>query len=366
MDGLTFASLDEVAVGERALGILGVPDDHKDLRATHMKIGPWSIISANTALTMQQEECKALLERFGDWHDHFARADPGSVHENAARRRLGLHSTLVRADYVWDPVRKVVNVYEFDDRPAGLGVTCILNAPAKDGLRAAVESWQNAFGKPLAFCISEDRKGNSDDAVCAANLFTRQIPVCYGMPDAETMQAHIWWPRISRHEKEYYPLTQHCLSTIALEGDKSYGVPMGMWHKIQYPGDIPLDAGCALKPAVGSRFETIKLVRKNAGRGFITPSGAVKLIEQKKFAYWQPLHEPERSDRHGWLKPEYCLVRRVYLAYIRRPGLACEGGGGGFCVIGGVALATPGHRVHGTRDSLTVPIYPPKPYAWID
>lgn len=355
MDGIDSGSLSTVAYGNQLPGMLAVPYGH-EFEARKAQIGPWPVNLSKAAIVMSVQERDQLNALQLRWHDEFVRG----TQNNLALERLGVHTVLCRADYFLDP-QGGIKLCEFDDRPAGLGVLETMNVVASNAISHAIRSWEEKLQKPLAICISEDRNGTSDDLVWAAK---RDIKVFHGMPSAGVQEQYAWWPRISRHEETYYPMTPHALSTIELEGDKSYGVRMGLWHKIG-DADIPLEEGCALKPAAGSRFETIQLVKAGRnGPGFITLTKARRLLSEGVFAYWQPLFNPENSEQHPWLKPEYQLIRRVYYALILRKDGTEENGGSGFHCVGGCWLATPNSRIHGTKEALTGPIYPPQPYTW--
>lgn len=329
-----------------------------------LHVGPWNCYGSNHALMMSEAEVNDLLGRYAGWAANFARDKRHMVPQNLAEQRFGLPSMLVRVDYVWDPLLRVCRIFEFDDRPAGIGVTQHINKVARDGFERIFASWQRVFGKKLAVCISEDRMGTNDDPVWAAHLSERSFYVHHGMPPELLRERYIWWPRVSRHESMYYPLTSNSLSTIELEGDKSYGVAMGMWHEIRNPADIPLHQGCVLKPKAGSRFEETVLVKAKSERnraGYISPTKALEIIHKGKVHYWQPLYPPEGADVHRWLPENYSLMRRAYIAAIQIPASA-DGGQGtdGICCIGGTWLAGPGDRLHGASNSISGPLMVPK------
>lgn len=321
------------------------------IKAEEFSLGPWKLIKVNHGLTMEAGEQQELGERLAEWVDVFPR-NPS----NLIQREEGVPSTLIRFDYTQTPGIGP-QIYEVEERPAGIGITLTLNSKFRDGLVRSVEFWQQRFDRSLAICVSNERDGTSDDAIWAVALLREPIAIFTGVPDPKLVDRYIWWPRVTRTECDYFHLTPHSLSTIELEGNKRYGVEMGLWHPIRRPADIPLRTGCALKPAAGSRAEDIKLVGGKAreGSGFISVSRALREIEKGMFAYWQPLHEAERADRHSWLRPDYHLIRRVYFAYCATATSSAR-----YRCLGGCWMATPNARVHGTTQTLTGPIYPNK------
>lgn len=349
--------------GERNTGLETAAMERNQGWVKHLRVGPWSTFGSNLPVMMCQAEIDDLLRRYEGWAASFARNRQSSIPKNLAEQCFSVPSMLVRVDYVWDPVLKACRIFEFDDRPAGIGVTQHLNKVARDAFTRIFESWERAFQKKLAICISEDREGSNDDPVWAAGLTDKPFRVHYGLPSDELREQYIWWPRVSRHESRYYSLTSNSLSTIELEGDKSYGVPMGLWHEIKNVADVPLQQGCVLKPKTGSRFESVYLVKRKSDRdrpGYINAGKAVGLIRDGKVHYWQPLYPPEGRDIHKWLHGDYRLMRRAYIAMTHRPATATGDGGDGICCIGGTWLAGPSDRLHGAENIISGPLLVPK------
>ncbi len=321
------------------------------LKAETFTLGAWTLTKVNQPLLMDRVEQVELSERLSEWVAVFPKTPA-----NLTQQEEGVPSALVRFDYTYTPRLRIgPQIYEIEERPAGMGIAAVLNGKFRDGFVRSVEFWQKRFKKELAVCISDERAGTSDDEFWAATLLRQPIRVCKGVPPPEDLCRYIWWPRTSRHESAYYGLTPHSLSTNELEGDKSYGVSMGLWHHIGRPSDISFRGGCALKPKAGSRFENIQLVGPGAqhAKGCISIQRALREIGEGKFAYWQPYHEPERTAQHPWLLPDYHLIRRVYFAYS-----APSVGAPRYLCLGGCWMATPTARVHGTTETLTGPIYP--------
>jgi hypothetical protein len=298
---------------------------------------------------MNAYEHDRLLRRLHEWQEIFPQYP-----KNMAEEKYGVPSVLVRVDYFCSK-EFGPRLCEIEERPAGIYVASCLNRQFRHNVRMFFEAVVTDLGKPLAVVISEERKGTSDDEEWAKSLHGNPIRVFHGLPDESYHNDYVWWVRSRRSEEAYYALRENSLSTIALEGNKEYGVKMGLWHPINHISDIPFDSGCVLKPKAGSRFETIIITKTDTElRGTDTLKKAKDAIKEGKVAYWQQFFSPERPrslNPNGRLRDIY-MLRRVFFGFdpISRE----------FKCLGGLWMANPTVRIHGGKETLCGPIYPPR------
>ena len=98
----------------------------------------------------------------------------------------------------------------------------------------------------------------------------------------------------------------------------------------------------AVKPQAGSRFEQVLLWRPGHGAGFATKTKITNAIREGKVHYLQPFHPPEKA---AFLSNEYDLIRRAYFAW--------SPAANEYVSVGGVWMATPTARVHGTSAAVS-------------
>lgn len=328
------------------------------------EIGAWSFLSCGQPIVMEKDEIAQLGEIIRDWKSAFA----GGVMRTLIQKRFGTHSIKVRIDY-FNKQNYGVQVCEVEERPAGIAITCEINTQFRPHLMRLFASTVRAFGKPIAFCVSDARAGDSDDATflkvyrwpgdSETGFHPRNIKFVQGVPIALEIKNYVWWVRALRNEEAYFDLEPHALSTISQEGDKEYGVPMGLWFKIgsNWRSVLPLERGCVLKPRYGSRFENSLIVqtvnkqfdgaRNNAG--IHSFQKAQMAIESGSVVYWQPFYPPERakfleqSERH--------LLRRAYFGF--------DFDSGEYYPMGGIWIAHDTVRIHGTTNALFGPLQLP-------
>jgi hypothetical protein len=319
------------------------------VRPELIRCGPWSVLVSRNTIEMNAYEHERLLRRLHEWREIFPKYP-----KNLAQEAYRVPSVLVRVDYFCSE-QFGPRLCEIEERPAGIFVTAEINRRFRGLLRESFDAISADLGKPLAIVISEGRKGTSDDEEWANVLLKKPVPVFHGLPDPALHDNYLWWVRSRRHEEAYYPLREHALSTIALEGNKEYGVTMGLWHPINHISDIPFDSGCVLKPKAGSRFETIIITKTDTElRGTDTLRKAKDAIKEGKVAYWQQFFWPERPKM---LNPN---IREHDIYMLRRVFFALDPSSREFTCLGGLWMANPTVRIHGGPESLCGPIYPPK------
>lgn len=307
---------------------------------TPQQIGAWSFqTDAANTLTMDLRADYFLRERIFAWERAF------TTRENTwVRTAIGVPSLLIRIDFVVTPEEKIF-LFEVEERPSGIALTAAINPQFRDLFADLREHWENVFGRPIAWVISESyqQEGETDDALLA-DFF--RIPIYYGVPPS--VNGTLLYVRSLPSEKTYHSLAERAISTVAVEGDKQYGNTLGWWSTL--PSELPWRNGFATKPRQGSRmrkgiylFPPPEYLGKATSHfhGRATRARIEQARDNGEIGYIQPWIWPEK---HGFLPDEYWLVRRVYFGlYPDTRQWKC---------LGGFWNACPSLRVHGTRDAI--------------
>lgn len=335
----------------------------KGLGVKKQQIGTWELLTCGQPIHMDHEEIEQSLEILRNWRKCFA----GGVRKTLIQKKFGTHSAVVRLDY-FRKQRLGVQLCEVEERPAGLFATAMVNRQFRDPLMAIMGGVERAFGKRIAFCVSEGRANDSDDEDFVrlyrwgkgpeGGFEPTNCPLIRGVPDKEMIDKYVWWVRSLRSEEAYYALEPHAISSIAQEGSKEYGVLMGLWFRIpaNWPQVIPLEHGVVLKPEVGSRFEEAMIVqmenRSSAAKkgkldaGVHGFSDAKRAIESGRVAYWQPFYPPEKAPFLDGTS--YRVLRRAYYGF--------DFSKDTYVPMGGMWFAHDTARIHGAKNALCGPL----------
>lgn len=302
---------------------------------TKTKVGPWEFNTSNQPLHMTSEETRILEIYLRNWQPCFPESG------NLSELHFGVKSALVRFDYVVE--HGLVHVYELEERPAGIGVTCMLRPDFLLLLKKYLKEQEEALSARFALYISESRKNSSDDHIFSE---ISGFPIFEGYVDETTLSQCAWYVRAFRHEHDVDTrFNARSLSTIRHEGNKSYGVPLGLWTEFGAGWEPDWSQAFVVKPKKGSRFEQVLLWHpdsKELGAGFATRTKVTTAIREGKVSFRQPYHAPEEiSVGNG----RFRRIRRAYFVWSPAEKR--------YMSLGGMWMATPTARVHGTKDSVS-------------
>lgn len=298
------------------------------------KVGPWEMRQSDHVIRMGEDEVENLAGFLPVWRTLFPQQD------NLAERCFSVPSTVIRFDYAVHEGSP--RVYEIEERPAGLGVTSILHQGFLHRLLPYLREQEDAVGATWAIFVSSMRDGSSDDDIFAD---AADIPIYRGPVSEQQLANHAWYVRAQRCETNVAAqFTSRSLSSITHEGHKSYGVGLGFWKRIDPSFEPDFTVPFAVKPSSGSRFEEVLLFNpsKKDGAGFATRTKILGAIREGRVHFIQPFHPPEEASHLG---EEYRLIRRAYFVWSPREGR--------YISLGGMWMATPTSRVHGTRDAVS-------------
>ncbi len=299
------------------------------------KIGPWEVNTSQESIHMTNCEVESLHYFIPTWRKCFPRSG------NLAEKHFDTPSAIIRFDYVVTS-QGMVHVYEIEERPAGLGVTSSIHPRFLEAVLPLIKEQEEAIGLPWSLYVSEAREGSSDDEVFSQNsgvrLFRGNVP-------SEVVNSRAWYVRANRNE-EYVAkhFTSNSLSTIVHEGNKSYGTSLGLWEEMAETYEPDFTVPFAVKPGSGSRFEEVLIFHPNKklGAGFATRTKVLDAIRRGKVKFIQAYGHPETIP---FLDEKYRLIRRAYFAWSPKKS--------DYVSLGGLWVAAPSVRVHGTRDAIS-------------
>jgi hypothetical protein len=255
-----------------------------------------------------------------------------------AQRVCGVPSLLVRLDMTVCP-NEGVHMFEIEERPGGLAVDAIVNSDFKDRMRALLQEWKVAFGSSLEVVASPQR--TEDLELYESEL---GIPVSVGKPRKGNTLVIVR----AEPDEGFGEYRDRSISPISTKGDKGYGLPMGLWSRVNETTELPWDEGFALKASVGSKMRGVWLYNNNYRAGAITQDEARAFIRKKRAHFIQEWIEPENQATHSFLPEGYLLARRVFFGYSPNAQR--------FVCIGGFWNARPNIRIHGASDVIVGPV----------
>jgi hypothetical protein len=306
---------------------------------TQIRIGKWVVETSQTTVTMSQRESSALSEIAGRWIGAFPR-EP----ETLAWAKLGAPSALIRFDYVLGP-DGLPRVFEVEDRPAGLGLNSVVCPGFAERLRRRMDGIREAVGRPVEIFVTEPRRETCDDSLlpeAAPGAFDAVRVGGTPGPDAALLV------RCALGEEGLAHLESRSISTVSREGDKSYGVALGLWREVSGEESLDYDVPFVLKPAQGCGSRGVTLYHPDRrGAGFDKRQRVARAVLAGQARYVQPFYEPEASPDGDGLK----MIRRVLYAWdpsARR-----------YEPLGGSWNARPNVKIHGASDTVTGPVLPP-------
>ncbi len=307
--------------------------------AERRQFGPWSILRHNASLVMDSNEINGLIDFACRWQN-FAQDSFVEVEQTYLQKNFGLSGVMIRLDYIMRDDR--VMVYEIEERPA-LAVGMWTNPDVKSGIIQTFFELEQYSGKKVKVLVSNLRKENTDDWVLPELTDSRICVEHHEKSPCECADS-LYYVRSHRTEESYWNLAGNAISTIKSEGIKSYGLNMGLWHKVTDAAQLDFDSKFALKPLAGSRCEEILFWSPDKSlRGRSTKTKLQSFFEKNPLGgYVQELIMPESAD---FLPEDYRLLRRSYLSYSP---LTLN-----WKVLGGVWIGTDNIKIHGTRDSFS-------------
>ena len=307
--------------------------------AERMQFGPWSILRHNVPLIMSSVEVKSLLNFAIKWQ-RLAQGSFLEERQTYVQSNFGLSSIVIRYDYT--VINGKINIYEIEERPA-LAVGMWSNPDIKSGIVNIFSELEQYSGKQVKVLVSNQRKENTDDWLLP-ELTNNLISVEHHQNSPCNCDNALYYVRSHRTEKDYWSLADRSVSTIKSEGNKSYGLRLGLWNKVDNFNELDFEKEFALKPLSGSRCEEILFWSPNKNlRGRSTRTKIENFFNHNDLGgYVQELIIPESTD---FLPENFRLLRRTYLTYSP---LTLN-----WKVLGGVWIGADNIKIHGSSKSFS-------------
>jgi len=295
----------------------GVPSLNGSLR--ELELGGWTVnCSTSEAIIPDNsiQQARAVVLR---WSTVFPE-------ENTwVRTNLGIPSLIVRLDSTING--NGLEIYEIEERPAGIGISYVLNEEFRMRLDSIKKTWP-----PFDVVISKQRKG-SDDA-----LWTN-------VTDLETASGLIL-ARAEPDETDFHEVESKLVSSLRRKGDKSYGLQLGMWDKVHSQTDLNWETPFVLKPLQGSKTRDVQIWHPQELRGRSTKSKISRVFDQhSEGMYRQPFHPPVELKLNG---ETYYMIYRVFFGYNLE--------NHNWEYLSGLWNARPNLKIHGASDAIFGPI----------
>lgn len=292
---------------------------HRTLTIAPTSTRPWTVTITDTPFAVSRNNIDAGAALIRQWAARFP------VEPTLVQKRFGVPSLMVRLDCAINDGR--LAVYEIEERPAGAGICSIVNPLFKHRLNEISAHW------PAFVVLTSPRREEVGDDY----LWTR---VVHGFPDA-LKNGHAVLVRAEPDEHEFHGLAARSISSVRQKGNKFYGVPMGLWHRVSTAQDLPWDQAFCIKPCVGSKMVGVEIWDPAKRHGHSTRARIERTLRQYGAMYCQqfiPPHDTGLPDR------PYGLLRLYYGYNVRVQTWA---------YIAGHCIARNNIRGHGTADALT-------------
>lgn len=271
----------------------------------------------------------------------------------------GVPSLFVRLDCVYDHERGL-KVFEVEERPCGIGTTLDLNPNFKELLNSVRQQW------PHFQWVSDPDRVTDDDLWLGPPLSLEEALKSDGLLLVR-----------SRPEKtEYHPLESRAVSSVSHEGDKHYGITLGLWQPLSWVSDLSSEEGghihppvtdpVVVKPIQGTRCRGVGVhlngsivLKKIPGRGKVSHLGDVEIFKSNADTIGESMlirharsgnfiRQPFIMPLHRDFVPGKNVIYRFFLGY--------SPSSGKYVPLGGVWAAHNTLRVHGEEGVVFGPL----------
>lgn len=293
--------------------------DNSQIR--EVSIGAWSFKFLNKEVLFDKEVEAQAIELISQWVKVFPKE------KTWVQNNLEVPTLILRLDATVND--GVLGLYEIEERPAGIGVSAMLNPGFSRKLQEMKNSWPE-----FDVLVSSKRK-SSDDHLWS-NIET-------GKPNGRLLLI-----RAEPEEEEFHSLESQSVSTLLKKGDKSYGLSLGLWKKIHSREELDFDKAFVLKPLQGSKTRDMYLWHPERLPGTVTRTKIENaLISHKDGMFMQLYIDPMRIDISG---EQHCMMYRVYFGLDPKEKT--------WKFLGGLWNSRPNVKIHGASDAVFGPVPP--------
>lgn len=274
-------------------------------------IGSWTLNVHEHTLelpTSVREEGRSIVERALSF---FPRE------ETWVQRNFRIPTLIARIDAALIDGR--LAVFEVEERPCGIGVAVVLNPAFHDRFGETRRSWPE-----IEVVASPDRVGKIDD-----HIWTRVNGGGSGLVLL----------RCEPGEIEFHGFEPRSVSSLKEEGNKSYGLAMGLWRQVEAGDILPWDNGFVLKPLQGSKCKAVEVWDPRKRPGSSSKTRVERVLVEQGAMFLQNLVEPQIGTCGGF------MMVRVYFAF--------DISAARWQYLGGVWMERKNLRIHGASDTIT-------------
>ena len=283
-----------------------------------MRVGQWPVNCCESPRVFPAEASKQALSLLSKWQNVFAKE------ATWVQGALSVPSLIVRLDCIVRDGQLVV--YEVEERPAGVGISSVVNPEFGKRFVEIASTWQ-----PFSVVVSPLRRATDD------SLWQEQLP----WDKSETGLVLV---RAEPEELEFHVHEPQSVSSLKRKGDKGYGEVLGLWRKVEVPDQLDWGESFVLKPLQGSKLKDLEIWDPQR-----RPGSSRREVVEKTLAsspngmFCQKLFPPMDSGiaRFPW------MIFRVFFGYdpLRREWKA----------LGGNWNARHNLRIHGATDAIFGP-----------
>ncbi|HCU70319.1 MAG TPA: hypothetical protein DIC35_01020 [Candidatus Moranbacteria bacterium] len=294
---------------------------------TAVKVQGWDLNLSQKLVAFPEIAIDQAVELLSDWSKAFPKEDTWvSTH-------LGIPTLICRLDCVVNEGK--LEVFEVEERPAGIGITSNLNPDFKANLQNLQENWPR-----FSSVVSNDRKGSDD------GLWLEKISLEEALNSDGLLLI-----RAEPEQIEFHELQSRSVSSLIQKGNKSYGDKLGLWTEVGIEDFdvLPWNQGFCIKPLQNSKCRDVEIwcpwhnSKKTGIGGCSTRTRIYRILEKNGRMYLQNFISPENSVVYG-----HMMILRVFFGY---DALREE-----YVFMGGVWNSRPNLKIHGTPDTVIGPI----------
>jgi hypothetical protein len=288
------------------------------------RVGNWILKISRHQEIFPEWAINNALETINQWKLYFPK-------ENTwVYQSYGIPSIILRLDCIINAAASKLEICEIEERPAAIGISTIVNPEFKVRLNCLKSKW------PDFETIVSPRRETTDDYLWAKVSNN-------GNNDKLVLT------RVDPDEEKFSHLQARSISTIKNKGNKSYGVPLGLWKEVNDISQLPWDQNFVLKPQAGSKCKDVVIFLAKRNRkiqGASTRSHAEEILRKNKKMYLQPYIPPMKCPVLG-IEDSFMLYR-FFFGYNPETHV--------YIPLGGVWNARKNYKIQGASDTIWGPL----------
>lgn len=283
-----------------------------------VRVGQWDVNCSKQVRVFSAEAAAQAIGLLAKWQGAFAKE------QTWVQGKLGIPSLIVRLDCIVRDGKLVV--YEVEERPAGVGISSIVNPEFGAEFVKVASTWE-----PFSVVVSPLRRATDD------SLWQKQLPW-------DGHDSGLVLVRAEPEENAFHIHEPNSVSSLKRKGDKGYGETLGLWRKVKFPDELNWSESFVLKPLQGSKLKDLEIWDPER-----RPGSSRREVVEKTLAtspqgmFCQKLFAPMDSGipRFPW------MIFRVFFGFDRARNE--------WRALGGNWNARHNLRIHGASDAIFGP-----------